>query len=259
MSNVPMTGSLKALYKGQQFRPRWYSVAINPFYLIRRDLYKALAESAQEIKGGALLDFGCGAKPYQHLFEVDEYIGLDMENPGHPHLTEEVDVYYDGKTIPFDANRFDAALASEVLEHVFEPDHILKEIHRVLKPGAMIIFSVPFAWNEHEMPYDYARYTIGGFGALLQRNGFEVVHSRKTNKFTATWLQLGILGWYQCWETSSRFLNLFLGLFLLAPVNILAAIIARVIPGSDTWYCNSVVLARALKVSPSVIDEHGPE
>jgi len=243
MLKTTISGRLKVLYKDQQFRPRWYSVWINPFYLIRRDLHRALAEYAGEIQGGSMLDFGCGAKPYRHLFQVEEYIGLDMENPGHPHLTEEVDVFYDGKTIPFDADRFDFALASEVMEHVFEPDQILSELHRVLKPDAQVIFSVPFAWNEHEMPYDYARYTQGGFVSLLERKGFEVVRTTKTNAFTATWLQMGILGWYQCWETQNKFLNLFLGLFLLAPANILALIGAYVVPGSDSWYCNTVVLA----------------
>jgi len=238
---------LLAFYKGQQFRPRAFSVLINPFYLIRRDLYKALALCATDIRGGSLLDFGCGAKPYRHLFEVDEYIGLDMENPGHPHLTEAVDVFYDGKTIPFDSNRFDAGLASEVLEHVFEPDQIIKELHRVLKPEARMVFSVPFAWNEHEMPYDYARYSKGGFTALLERNGFEVVRSHKSNRFTATWLQMGILGWYQCWETKNKFLNLFLGLILLAPLNILAVILSTLFPGSESWYCNTVFLAKVVK------------
>jgi SAM-dependent methyltransferase len=258
MPKPKIPGRLKSLYKGQQFRPRWYSVWINPFYLIRRDLYKALAELAPEIQGGSLLDFGCGAKPYRHLFGVDEYIGLDMENPGHSHLTEEVDVYYDGRTIPFETNRFDAALASEVLEHVFEPNLVLKELHRVLKPGAKVIFSVPFAWNEHEMPNDYARYTQGGFASLLERNGFGVVRSSKTNRFTATWLQMGILGWYQCWATSNRFLNLFLGLFLLGPVNLLAGIIAYVVPGSESWYCNTVVLAKVRKEIPVLTDEYDP-
>ncbi|MEY3573930.1 MAG: hypothetical protein RLZZ617_528 [Bacteroidota bacterium] len=242
-----MTERFKAWYKAQQFRPRWYSVLINPFYIIRRDLYRTLSGMASEFRGGSMLDFGCGAKPYQHLFDVKEYIGLDMENPGHPHLTEEVDVFYDGKTIPFEAHRFDYALASEVLEHVFEPDRILGELHRVLKPGGLVLFTVPFVWNEHEMPYDYARYSQGGFAALLERNGFEVVRSSKTNGYTATWLQMGILGWYQMWETRNKFLNLALGLILLAPLNLLAAVLLAFFPGSNSWYCNTVFLAKATK------------
>lgn len=236
-----------SVYKKESFRPRFLGVLINPFYLIRRDLYQSLSKMASSFQKGSMLDFGCGAKPYRHLFAVDEYLGLDMENPGHPHLTEEVDVYYDGKTIPFEADRFDYALASEVMEHIFEPDLILSEIHRVLKPNGLILFTVPFVWNEHEMPYDYARYSQGGFAALLERNGFEVILSQKSNRFTATWLQMGILGWYQWWETKNKFLNLFLGLFLLAPLNILAIIFSSLFPGSDSWYCNTVFLAKATK------------
>ena len=242
-----MKEQFKTWYKAQQFRPRWYSVLINPFYIIRRDLYKTLAAMATGFRGGSMLDFGCGAKPYKHLFGVESYTGLDMENPGHPHLTEEVDVFYDGKTLPFEANCFDYALASEVMEHVFEPDLILGELHRVLKPGGLVLLSVPFAWNEHEMPYDYARYSQGGFTALLERNGFEVVRSSKTNGYTATWLQMGILGWYQIWETRNKYLNLVLGLVLLAPLNLLAAALVFVYPGSKSWYCNTVFLAKATK------------
>jgi hypothetical protein len=39
-------------------------------------------------------------KAYQHLFvNAKKYVGLDMENEGHSHEKEDVDVYYDGKTI----------------------------------------------------------------------------------------------------------------------------------------------------------------
>ena len=233
-----------AWYKAQQFNPGWGSLWINPFFLIRRDLYRALSGMAQRIRGGAMLDFGCGAKPYRHLFEVDEYIGLDMENPGHSHRTEEVDVYYDGRNIPFPEHRFDAVLASEVMEHVFEPQLILAELHRVMKPGALALFTVPFAWNEHEMPHDYARYSQGGFEALLRSSGFEIVQSVKTNRFTRTWFQMGILGWYQLWQTPNKYANILLSIPLLGPLNITAWFLSELMPGSASWYCNTVVLAR---------------
>jgi len=51
---------------------------------------------------GKLLDFGCGRKPYKHLFSFDEYIGLDIVESGHNHEDEEIDVYYDGTKIPFE-------------------------------------------------------------------------------------------------------------------------------------------------------------
>lgn len=49
----------------------------------------------------------------------------------------------EGNTIPFPDNSFDRMICSEVLEHVIEVDIFLDELLRVLKPGAVMIFTVP--------------------------------------------------------------------------------------------------------------------
>ena len=55
----------------------------SPYYFIRIELLKKVAEYATQLQG-KLLDFGCGQKPYKSLFtNVSEYIGLDFENEGH--------------------------------------------------------------------------------------------------------------------------------------------------------------------------------
>ncbi len=46
------------------------------------------------------MDFGCSSKPYASLFKVDEYVGVDYDNEGHPHQNEEIDVFYNGKELP---------------------------------------------------------------------------------------------------------------------------------------------------------------
>ena len=102
----------------------------HPLYLIRRSILKHISPLAPRLTG-KMLDFGCGSKPYQSLFEVDEYIGIDYENPGHSHANEHIDVFYDGKKIPFPDATFDSVLATEVFEHVFYLEDTLKEIHRV--------------------------------------------------------------------------------------------------------------------------------
>ena len=53
------------------------------------------------------MDFGCGSKPYKSLFNVEEYLGVDYYNEGHPHENEQIDVFYDGKNLPFPDNYFD--------------------------------------------------------------------------------------------------------------------------------------------------------
>ena len=45
---------------------------------------------------------------------------------------------------------FDLVITSETLEHVPDVDVVLREIHRVLKPGGLHIFTVPIVWDQRE-------------------------------------------------------------------------------------------------------------
>ena len=164
--------------KKQSFQPNILSVFINPFYFIRKSLYVALKQEAPKLKG-RLMDFGCGRKPYENLFNVSEYIGVDIQDAGHNHKLSKVDVFYDGKTIPFADSYFDSVFCGEVMEHVFTPSETLLEINRVVKKGGQILLTVPFCWNEHEIPYDYARYTSYGFATLLEVHGFKIIKMNK--------------------------------------------------------------------------------
>lgn len=54
----------------------------------------------------------------------------------------------DGLQLPFADRSFDVIICSEVLEHIHRYQHVLDEIHRVLKPGGQLAISVPRAWPE---------------------------------------------------------------------------------------------------------------
>ncbi|RYE28070.1 MAG: class I SAM-dependent methyltransferase, partial [Sphingobacteriales bacterium] len=69
-------------------------------------------------------------------------------------------------------NTVDCVMATEVLEHCFEPQQILGEIFRVLKPGGKFFFTVPFLWPLHEVPYDAYRYTPFSLDKLFREAGF---------------------------------------------------------------------------------------
>jgi SAM-dependent methyltransferase len=162
----------------------------DPFYFIRRALLKKIQQYAPQLPG-RLLDFGCGSKPYQSLFtNAVEYIGLDYEGAGHSHANENVDVFYDGKTIPFANESFDSVFSSEVFEHIFNIDEILPEINRVMKKGAQILITCPFVWNEHEVPVDYARYTQFALKHLLEKHGFSILVIDKSGDFTSAIYQM---------------------------------------------------------------------
>ena len=55
-------------------------------------------------------------------------------------------VRYDGSTLPFAANHFDAVVSFAVLEHVQDEEKSLSEIFRILKPGGDFLIAVPNKW-----------------------------------------------------------------------------------------------------------------
>lgn len=222
----------------------------HPLYFIRKGLLKAIEPLAVQFQG-RLLDFGCGEKPYRSLFtNVQEYVGLDYASEGHDHSGEGVDVYYDGKTIPFPDQHFDGLFSSEVFEHVFGLPEILPEINRVLKPGAQLLITTPFAWEEHEVPVDYARYTRFALQDLLSRNGFTVTQVKKNGHFISTLHQLLVVYLYNEWlhkiPLFSRwtFFHKLVRQVLVPGLNMGFYVAEPFWPKSDKLYLNTVLLAR---------------
>ena len=169
---------IKELRK-QRFHPHWFiGPIVNDFYLTRKELFNFISKNAKEINGN-VLDIGCGEKPYEELFNATSYIGVDIETTKEYHASSKVDIYYNGVDLPFESNTFDSIVCFEVLEHVFEPESMVKEMYRVLKPGGKIMLTTPFIWNEHEVPFDYGRYTYFGLNHLFTKNGFNVVNQKR--------------------------------------------------------------------------------
>jgi SAM-dependent methyltransferase len=242
--------AFKSFFKKQTFNPGIVGFFINPFFFARRSLYDNVKSVAQHIKGD-ILDVGCGQKPYKHLFDSKKYIGIEVEQEGHDHTNEDVDVFYDGVTIPFDAASFDSAITSQVLEHVFTPDAFLQEIHRILKPNGTLLLTVPFVWDEHEQPYDYARYSSFGLKFLLKKNGFEVVTHIKSLNDTRVIFQL-INGYIFKKTIALRRnpkVNLIVSFFLNAWINVLGLIFGFLLPKNNDLYLDNIVIAKKCIVS----------
>lgn len=226
----------------QQYSPSLPGMWVNPFYHSRRELRKAVGRLAAAMRG-RLLDVGCGRKPYRDLFPAHEYVGMELDTPAN-RASKQAEVFYDGHTFPFQSREFDGIVCNQVLEHVFEPDRFLQEMHRVLRPGGQLLLTVPFVWDEHEQPWDYARYSSFGLRSLLEKNGFEVVEQRKTNADVRVLFQLVNAYLYKVLWTRWSALNLLICAIVMAPFNILGALLHRLLPSNNDLYLDQVVLAR---------------
>lgn len=121
--------------------------------------------------GGLVLDAGAGDGPYRHHFDHAHYEAADFQKV--PGKTYSGNHYIcDLAEIPVADDCYDAVLFSQVLEHIAEPDAVLRELLRVLKPGGRIWASAPLFYEEHEQPYDFYRYTQFGLLRLFEEAGF---------------------------------------------------------------------------------------
>ncbi|MDD2412202.1 MAG: class I SAM-dependent methyltransferase [Bacteroidales bacterium] len=235
--------TLNQLYKKQLFHPNLISLFINPFLMVRWYLLRGIKKFAPELKG-KILDFGCGQKPYKMLFtNATEYIGVDIENEAHNHEKEDVDIYYDGKKLPFDNESFDNIFSSEVLEHIFNHEEIVPELFRVLKKGGKILITVPFSWEEHETPYDNCRFTHFGIEHLLQKHGFTILKSEKTGHFFAVIAQYFINYIRTLLYTKNKFANLLINFLFIFPLTLISIPLCIIAPRSNKLYFNTVILA----------------
>ena len=128
-----------------------------------------------------ILDVGCGTGEFARYrpspeIEID---GVDVD----PRAVERarrferaVELNVDSEPLPYEDHSFDAALAKDILEHVQDPGRLAREIHRVLRPGGVLVASVVMArpravWNDYTHVRGFTRHAAR---LLLADVGFAV-------------------------------------------------------------------------------------
>lgn len=163
-------------YISEKLRPQlwhWHYLAMRPIVQFLRHHARAMPT------GGEVLDIGCGDKPYRALFpQAKTYVGVDHELGGR------ADVVAEAWDLPFKTHRFDLVLATEVLEHVKYLEKAVTELKRVVKPGGLILVTVPFLFPEHGQPDDYWRLTRDGLRFLFADE--EIMEVRGANGTAGT-------------------------------------------------------------------------
>jgi SAM-dependent methyltransferase len=91
----------------------------------------------------------------------------------------------DGLRLPFATGSLDGALALDIVEHFEDDLAVMRELQRVLRPGASLVLSVP-AWPSLWSPHDEflhhkRRYRPAELRALVRASGFELTEERGFN------------------------------------------------------------------------------
>ena len=85
-------------------------------------------------------------------------------------------ILYDGRRLPFDDNTFDIVTSIEVIEHVFQPGLMLREIKRVLKPDGILHITTANKWwpiePHYHLPFlSYLPRTIASYYLKVSKRG----------------------------------------------------------------------------------------
>lgn len=226
---------------------------ISPYFLVRYNLSKDIAKIVEKNKfKGSLLDVGCGEKPLKGLFKhTDKYMGIDFEgySINKDFKGERPDVFFDKKykkdySLSFKDKSFDNAISIQVIEHHVEPEKMISEMVRVVKPGGLILIAGPFICGLHEEPNDFQRITKYGIINLFKKNKCRVVEFKKQGSLFSTISML-------CNEYLNNFaakskLHYAMGIVIYPPFFIFqyASLLLDKIFKSDIIYFNYVLVAK---------------
>jgi SAM-dependent methyltransferase len=119
---------------------------------------------------GRVLDLGCGTGHSFSELAPRETVGVDLSAAALTGQDRETHVA-DMRALPFPKASFDSVLSVQSIEHVPDPERVLAEVVRVLRPGGVAVFVTPnrleFAHPEEIIdPYHYVEYDAGELRAL---------------------------------------------------------------------------------------------
>ena len=142
-------------------------------------------------KNNKILDFGCGDTRYKKFIEENnEYIGVDSKTTGFENSKKFADFYWDNQTLPFEDEKFDVIICTEVLDDIEDIDTTTLELKRVLKKNGKIFITMPFLFGEHDIPYDFRRFTSFGIKKFFEKQNFKVVEFKKLLKGKNSLIQI---------------------------------------------------------------------
>ncbi|WP_445453395.1 class I SAM-dependent methyltransferase [Flavobacterium sp. 25HG05S-40] len=155
----------KIKYKIKKFNKIYSALIeiISPVY--PQPFFDARRIIRNEIKGKKViaLNLGSGNSDFGNdLINVDL---LPYQN---------VDVICDIENIPFKDNSIDYIINIAVLEHVPNPQRVIAEMNRILKPGGKMYCFIPFMQPFHASPYDFQRFTYEGM--KYQFKDFKIIN-----------------------------------------------------------------------------------
>ena len=169
-------------------------------YTLRRyfvDLFHT--EQTQALpEGSRVLDLGGNKVNKRGQFNIENYglhvIYANLSTEKHPNVQS------DAALLPFADGCFDVVICSELLEHVQAPPQVLREAHRILRRGGILLICAPFLYRIHGDPYDFGRYTDYYWQTHLTETGFTDINIEKQGLFWSVLVDMIRAWWYELYK-----------------------------------------------------------
>lgn len=148
----------------------------------KRKLFRTINNCAS----GRLLEIGVGNGAHLKYYNTHEIIGIDtsrsMLAQASKHLRSNIQLLHmNGETLLFPGEAFDYVILSHVIAVVEDPEKLLEEVHRVLKPTGKV-----FILN-HFTPDNWLKYVDKAFEIISRlvffRSVFRISTIRSIKKF----------------------------------------------------------------------------
>lgn len=161
----------KTFEKERRLKPRIH----DKDYCLLKGTVKELSYFIDKYVGedSLVLDFGCGARPYEKLFPATaNYLGIDVGSNPMADISIEIN-----EEVPLEEKSADIILSTFVAYLIPEYSGYLKECRRLIKDEGLLFITCPGTWTFHpESGGDYYRFTQGGMEYILDKSGFEIVN-----------------------------------------------------------------------------------
>jgi SAM-dependent methyltransferase len=114
-----------------------------------------------------VIDLCAGWEPnfYQPLFDGYQYLKQDQVQFDPPTIDYVCDVH---RLEPIQDESVNTVLLLEALEHIREPQKVIEQVRRILKPGGFCVATTLMCFEIHRCPYDYWRYCPDGINFLFK-------------------------------------------------------------------------------------------
>lgn len=141
-------------------------------------------------KKGSILDIGAGTGMFLSKFKETGWqvqgteFSMDVAQFAKRSFSIHLKVG-DFLKLKFEPKRFDVVTITTVLEHVYKPKETLRKIHRILKPGGLLVVTVPnidsigakifrSEWYALDPPRHLYQFSVKTLEKMLNQAGFKI-------------------------------------------------------------------------------------